>query len=251
MWPRVDDRRLFTVLLTTLIVLAWLTLWVWGRSPYARFLSHHQLAEVRGGGALAFVFIAGWTVMIVATMLPTSLPLVMLFHTMARRRADARRLVFLLVAGYLGTWTLFGALVYGGDWVLHETVERIAWLGTNAWAIGAAILALAGIYQFTSLKYRCLDKCRSPLSFIMEHWRGERDRAQAFRLGVHHGIFCIGCCWSLMLLMFAVGAGSLGWMLVLGSVMAVEKNMPWGRKLSAPVGAVLVGWGFGLVLVAI
>jgi len=251
MWPRVDDRRVFTVLLTILIVLAWLTLWAWGRSPYARFLGHHQLAEFRGGGALALVFIAGWTVMIVAMMLPTSLPLVMLFHRIVRRRADARRLVLLVMAGYLGTWALFGGLVYAGDWVLHEAVDRITWLEANAWAIGATTLALAGIYQFTPLKYRCLDRCRSPLSFIMEHWRGEGDQAQAFRLGVHHGIFCVGCCWSLMLLMFAVGAGSLGWMLILGSVMAAEKNMPWGRKLSAPVGALLVGWGFSLVLVAV
>ena len=105
-------------------------------------------------------------------------------------------------------------------------------------------------YQL-ELKYRCLDRCRSPLSFIMEHWRGERDQAQAFHLGVHHGIFCGGCCWPLMLLMFAIGAGSLGWMLILGSVMAGEKNMPWGRKLSAPVGALLVGWGFSLVLVMV
>ena len=83
---------------------------------------------------------------------------------------------------------------------------------------------LAGLYQFTPLKYACLDKCRSPLSFITEHWRGSHERTQAFRLGVHHGLFCIGCCWSLMLLMFAVGVGNLGWMLVLGALMAIEKT---------------------------
>ncbi|MBI4736486.1 MAG: DUF2182 domain-containing protein [candidate division NC10 bacterium] len=248
MWPKVTDQRLFATLMVVLVALAWLTLWVWGRSPYARFLSHHQLAEVRGGGALMLVFVAGWTVMIVAMMLPTSLPLVTLFHTIVRRRPDARQLVILLVAGYLGIWTLFGLLVYAGDWVLHEAVERSPWLEANAWVIGAATLVLAGVYQFTPLKYRCLDKCRSPLSFIMEHWQGERDHAQAFGLGVHHGIFCVGCCWSLMLLMFAVGIGNLGWMLVLGMLMGMEKNMPWGRRLSAPLGAVLVGWG--LILVA-
>jgi predicted metal-binding membrane protein len=109
---------------------------------------------------------------------------------------------------------------------------------------------LAGLYQFTPLKYQCLDKCRSPLSFIMGHWQGSHEQAQAFRLGVHHGIFCIGCCWSLMLLMFVVGMANIGWMLALGIVMAVEKNMPWGRRLSAPLGAVLLGWGLILVLVA-
>ena len=97
-----------------------------------------------------------------------------------------------------------------------------------------------GIYQFTPLKYRCLDECRSPLGFVMNHWRGRSERREAFMLGVRHGLFCVGCCWSLMLLMFAVGVGNIGWMLVLAAVMATEKNVSWGRRLSAPVGAVLL-----------
>ena len=99
---------------------------------------------------------------------------------------------------------------------------------------------MAGVYQFTPLKYHCLDKCRAPLGFIMGHWRGRRPRREALRLGLHHGLFCLGCCWSLMLLMFTVGVGSLGWMLALGAVMAAEKNLPWGRRLSAPLGMALV-----------
>ncbi len=236
-----------------LVSLAWVTLWAWGQSPYGRFLSHERLGEVRvGGGAaiLVLLFVAGWTLMTVAMMLPTSLPLLMLFHTFVRRRPDAPRLVSLLVAGYLAVWTLFGLLVHLADWGLHEAVERSVWLEANAWVIGAATLGVAGLYQFTPLKYQCLDKCRSPLSFIMEHWHGSREHAQAFRLGIHHGIFCVGCCWSLMLLMFAVGVGNLGWMLALGAVMAVEKNMPWGRRLSAPLGGLLVVWGLVLALVS-
>ncbi len=245
MWPRVSDLRLFTALMGALIALAWLVLWAWGRSPYGRFLRHEELGEVTfGGGALllVLVFVAGWTLMTVAMMLPTSLPLVALFHALVRQRPDRARLVLLLIVGYLSTWTLFGVVVHIGDWGVHGAVEQSPWLEANAWILVAATLALAGVYQFTPLKYRCLDKCRSPLSFIMEHWRGSHDQAQAFRLGVDHGIFCIGCCWSLMLLMFAVGVGNLGWMLALGTVMAIEKNMPWGRRLSAPLGVVLLGW---------
>jgi predicted metal-binding membrane protein len=106
--------------------------------------------------------------------------------------------------------------------------------------IGAGTVLLAGVYQFTPLKYKCLDKCRSPLSFVMEHWHGKRGEQEAFGLGVHHGLFCVGCCWSLMLLMFAVGVGNLAWMLALASVMAVEKNVSWGRRLSVPLGVVLI-----------
>jgi predicted metal-binding membrane protein len=156
-------------------------------------------------------------------------------------------LVFLLIAGYLSMWTLFGMVAHIGDWGIHQLLDESGRLHTNSWMIGAAILITAGLYQFTSLKYHCLDKCRSPLSFIMERWHGGNEQRQAFRLGVDHGIFCIGCCWSLMLLMFVVGAGNIGWMLALGTVMAVEKNMPWGKKLSAPLGVFLLGWGLIMV----
>ena len=143
---------------------------------------------------------------------------------------------------------VFGAIVHVGDLGLHEAVEQSTWLEANSWAIGAGTLMLAGVYQFTPLKYQCLDKCRSPLSFVMEHWRGSHERTQSLWLGVHHGIFCIGCCWSLMLLMFAVGAGSIGWMLVLGMVMAIEKNMPWGRQLAKPLGLILIVGSIAIIL---
>jgi predicted metal-binding membrane protein len=212
-----------------------------GQSPYGRFLSHEHLGEVSlEDSTLILIFVAGWSLMTVAMMLPTSLPLVTLFRTLVHQRPDRTRLVSLLIVGYLGIWMLFGVLVHLGDWALHQVVEH--------WLLGAATLMLAGLYQFTPLKYYCLDKCRSPLSFIMEHWQGRHERVQALLLGVHHGIFCLGCCWSLMLLMFAIGIGNIGWMLVLGAMMAVEKNMSWGRRLSTPLGVFLIGWGLALAL---
>ncbi len=254
MWPRVTDRRLFIALVGALVALAWLVLWVWGQSPYAGYLDHEELAEGSLEGSIlviGLVFVAGWTLMIIAMMLPTSLPLVTLFRRLVRHRLDHTRLVVLLIVGYLGIWMLFGVMVLIGDWGLHQVIKEIVWLEANEWVFGAATLVVAGLYQFTPLKYHCLDKCRSPLSFIMGHWQGSHEQTQAFRLGVRHGIFCIGCCWSLMLLMFVVGMANIGWMLVLGAVMAIEKNMPWGRWLSTPLGAVLVGWGLILILVAI
>jgi predicted metal-binding membrane protein len=127
--------------------------------------------------------------------------------------------------------------------VLHQVAEHSPWLETNGWIIGAATLLLAGGFQFTRLKYRCLDQCRAPLSFVMERWQGRREHRNALRLGIDHGIFCVGCCWALMLLMFGVGIGNIGWMLCLGAIMAVEKNMPWGRKISSPLGLALLAWG--------
>ena len=247
MWPRVRDQRVFVTALTGLVALSWASLWALGRSPYG------QLAHAHGAGThdvwTVYISLAGWTLMIVAMMLPTTLPLIALFHSFVRTRANRVRLTAVLVAGYLWIWTLVGLVVYAGHHLIRGAVEQVGWLEANLWVIGAGVLFLAGLYQFTALKHKCLEKCRSPLSFIMENWRGGRQEQEAFHLGVRHGVFCIGCCWSLMLLMFVLGVGSLAWMLALAAVMAVEKNVPWGRRLSTPLGVLLVGLGIALVVV--
>jgi predicted metal-binding membrane protein len=243
----VDVRRPFVLLLSGLVGLSWLALAVWGQSPYGRYLNHHSLDQNQGGGGLMLVFVLGWVVMLVAMMLPTSVPIVVMFHGLTQRRPDSARLVALLLVGYLSVWTLFGLAVYIGDSFLHAAVAQSDWLAEHAWVFSPLALLLAGAYQFTPLKYLCLEKCRSPFSFIAEHWRGKGESGQAFLLGIHHGRFCIGCCWTLMLLTFAIGVGSLGWMLALGALMAVEKNLPWGRRLSPALGVLLLAWGLGLL----
>jgi predicted metal-binding membrane protein len=244
MWQSLRNDRLFLGGLAALIALAWLSLLVWGQSPYARFLDHGALTEVTGDDVRLLVFfVAGWTLMIFAMMLPTTLPLIRLFRVITNNRSNHLVLVGLLATGYLMVWMACGVLVHVADLGVHEASERIRWLESNDWVIGAGTLLLAGVYQFTPLKYHCLDKCRSPFSFINGRWSGGNELRQSFQIGLDHGIFCLGCCWTLMLLMFGVGAGNVGWMLLLGSVMAVEKNMPWGRRLSAPLGFSLIGGG--------
>src|SRR5918995_6491112 len=126
------NRTYFLPLLGALIVLSWLALWVWGQSPYARFLGHHHLGEIHNG-SLLLVFIAGWVVMIVAMMLPTSLPLMTSFHALTDRQMDQGTLLALLVLGYLCVWTLFGVMIYTGDLILHHAVEHNVWLRANVW----------------------------------------------------------------------------------------------------------------------
>ena len=222
---------------------AWLALWRFGAALHGPV--HHQ----HGGSdfTIALVFVSAWTVMTVAMMLPTSVPLIATFDTIAGERRDRLLLVGLVITGYLAAWALVGLLVYGGGAIVQRVVMASAWLQTRTSLLGAGLLLVAGAYQFTALKYRCLDKCRSPLSFVLSHWQGEHDRRNALWLGAHHGLFCVGCCWALMLVMFAVGVGNLGWMLVLGAVMAVEKNVSWGRRLSAPLGVVLVIGGLAMI----
>ena len=232
------------------MLLAWWSLSLWGRSPQGHLLLHGSVhLEMAAANPLRFALISigGWTLMTVAMMLPTSVPLLVLFRRMVRGHATAW-LLALVIFGYLAVWTLAGAGLQLLNWLLHGGAYRIVWPAAAPWTGVATVLTIAGLYQFSSLKYACLEKCRSPLSFLIAHWQGGNESLQALRLGAAHGVFCVGCCWSLMLLMFVVGLGSLSAMLVLGAVMAVEKNCTWGRRLSAPLGTMLlVGAGAALV----
>ena len=245
------EPKIFFWTISSLIALAWLTLWIWDRSPYGRYLKHEQLGEIGPNVSLvlaAILYLVGWTLMTVAMMLPTVIPLLHIFRRLTARRPDHAKLLAAVIGGYLGTWIAFGAAAHAADWLLHQLVEHIAWLDARPWVIGAATLCAAGAFQFSALKYRCLEKCRAPLSFVTERWRGRDEFWNAFQLGIDHGKFCVGCCWALMLLMFGVGIGNVGWMLALAALTAIEKNLPWGRKISAPLGVSLLGWAAFIVV---
>lgn len=238
------DDRWYRLSLGGLVLSAWLVMGLWGASPYAGWLHHGETGEaaVSPVSRLA-VFVAGWTIMTVAMMLPSSLPLVNLFRKAVASRPERDALLMRLGAGYLGVWAAFGAAAYAGDLLLHEAVERVALLQAAAGTIPAIVLLAAGVYQFTGLKEKCLAECRSPYAFLVQHWQGRSPARESWRLGARHGLFCVGCCWTLMLLMFAVGVAHLGWMLALGAVMAAERASRWGRHVTRPVGATLVVWG--------
>ena len=253
-------RHLFPALLAAMVALAWISLWAWSRSPWGGYLQHDDwtasgpaaaLCRALPGGTVlvpAALYAGAWIVMTAAMMLPTTLPLLDVFARLTVARADRTRLLALVVLGYMAVWGGFGLLAHGVHAGVLWLAGRYPALGWDGWTFGAAVIALAGAFQFSELKRRCLDKCRAPLGFVIEHWRGRAHGRQAFALGAHHGLFCVGCCWALMLLMFAFAAGSLGWMLLLAAVMAVEKNLRWGRHLEAPLGAALLAWSGVLVL---
>jgi predicted metal-binding membrane protein len=202
--------------------------------------------HARPGSAAPFapstilLFIGAWTGMSVAMMLPTSLPVLTILHAFARERPDRWLLIVLAAAGYLAAWVVVGAIV--APFVLglqHATVFPAEPHSATRFVL-PTLLLVAGLFQFSALKYRCLEKCRSPLNFILSHWRGQHQRWHAFRLGWASGVFCVGCCWALMLLMLVSSVQHLVLMLGLGLVMAVEKNVRWGRRLSAPLGIALI-----------
>ncbi len=252
----------FPPLAVALVALSWVALLSWDISPYGRYLRHggwtapdlfgpicSALPGVKGLLA-PFQYATGWIVMSAAMMLPTSLPLVRLFERMIAERPDRNVLQGLLIGGYLLAWATFGLAAHVMDAALHALLGRSVWLMAHAWAPGATVLAVAGAFQFSRLKYACLDACRSPRSFIMSYWRGPHPYRDSLALGVAHGVFCVGCCWALMLLMFVVGTANLGWMFVLGLVMAIEKNHAWGRRLARPLGALLIASACAMAIFA-
>ena len=245
-------RSWFLPIAGLLTATTWLALWLWEESPYGRYLDHGRWTEIgfarvicravpAGDVALPLLlYVGGWLLMTAAMMLPTTLPLLQRFRLLVQARPERGQLIALLIAGYLAAWVGFGLAAHLADAALHAAAQQAGWLAANGPMIGAAVLATAGLFQFSRLKYRCLDRCRTPLSFLTQHWHGPRPRRSSFRLGLDHGVFCVGCCWAIMLLMFVVGTGNVGWMLGLGAVMAAEKNAPWGRHLSRPLGGGLL-----------
>ena len=249
----------FPVVAAALAVSAWAALLLWDASPYGRYLHHDGWAGLAlpvslcaawpaGAWAVpALLYGGGWVLMTAAMMLPTTLPLVRVFDRMVSGRRDRAALHALLIGGYLLAWAGFGVAAHGLDRAVHAMLDEWPWLSWHAWILGATVLALAGAFQFSAVKYHCLDRCRTPVGFVMQHWRGGHARRNALRLGVAHGAYCVGCCWALMLLMFVVGMGNVGWMFGLAIAMAVEKNHRWGRRLAAPLGVVLVAASLAVV----
>jgi predicted metal-binding membrane protein len=202
-------------------------------------LHHDRLLSNGLPSAWAVIgFLAAWQVMVAAMMLPSSLPLVAMFAAASARAPGKGRAMTAFLGGYALVWTAFGALAFAGDLALHAAVNAGSFLADHEWAIGGSVIAFAGLFQFTPLKDACLDKCRHPASFMVRHYR--RGAAGGFALGTRHGLFCVGCCWALMLVMFAVGATSLILMALLTALMVHEKTRPAGRRAVPVTGVTLL-----------
>jgi predicted metal-binding membrane protein len=252
--------RLTVVLLAGVVLPAWLLLAWWSASPWRGYVAHGGWGDaialsplcraIPGGEVLvpALLTALGWLLMIAAMMVPTVLPLVGTFRRLVAGRADAGALVALVLAGYAVAWLAFGVVAHAADAGLRAAVAATPSLAGHAWLVGAVVLAGAGLFQFSALKYRCLERCRSTFGFVSGHWHGRRPAREAFRLGLDHGAFCVGCCWALMLVMFVVGTGNPGVMLALAALMAVEKNLPGGHRVRTPVGLGLVAWAAAIVV---
>jgi predicted metal-binding membrane protein len=202
-------------------------------------------------GSFGF-YISSWVVMMAAMMFPSIVPMVLVYRLIERRRPRLQSLArrgstTLFVAGYLVSWTVFGALAYAlfvGARSL--SIGAFSWHRGGPYLAGGVLLA-AGIYQLSPAKDACLRRCRGPLQFLTNVWRD--GPVGALRLGIEHGAWCVGCCWALMAALFALGVMSVAWMLLIAALIAIEKLVPWKASANRTIAAGLAALGVAVAFV--
>lgn len=198
--------------------------------------------------AHALAMLMMWAIMMAAMMLPGAAPMLLLFAAIARaRQSPARRMTMtgVFALGYIAVWTAFSLAVVMLQFALERAALLSPMMQTTSTALAGTVLIAAGLYQWTPLKHACLRHCRSPLDFVLTHWReGLRG---AFMMGARHGVYCLGCCWVLMLLLFVGGVMNLVWIAGLALLVLAEKWVPAGHWVGRIIGAALVMWGTGVL----
>jgi predicted metal-binding membrane protein len=206
-------------------------------TPFAQ-LTMPASSDWRVAETVAIFFM--WAVMMAAMMLPSALPMIVTFAQASARSAEGGR-AGMFVAAYLLVWSAFSAAAVALQWLL----QRAGWVdpmivSTSA-ILSAALLLIAGAYQFTPLKRVCLAGCRTPLGFLLGEWKP--GLAGAFRMGLRHGLLCLGCCWALMALLFVGGVMNLAWIAAISVLVAVEKMAPVGDRIAPLLGGALIAAG--------
>lgn len=208
---------------------------------------------------LGYLFVM-WSVMMVAMMIPSATPTILLFarmHRTRRQRAAAGGKpspgrpgapVAAFVLGYLLIWTAYSLAVATGQWALHRALLVSPAMVSVSPLLSGVLLVAAGAFQFSRLKYVCIRHCRSPLAFLSTHWR--EGTLGSVVMGMHHGGFCVGCCWALMALLFVLGVMNLPWVVALAALVLVEQTFPAGRWITRGAGVALIVWGGWVLLTA-
>jgi predicted metal-binding membrane protein len=216
-----------------------------GLAAVAWFLTWRQSAGMMVTDLSAPLFIAMWLTMMVAMMFPTVAPMVLAHRMVVLKRGEGNIPNVAFVLGYLAVWTVIGLVPLAGLLSFQALVPHLnsRWLEVAA---GGA-LVLAGLYQFTPWKSFCIKGCRTPIGFILTHDFGGGARA-AFRAGVSHGLYCLGCCWALMAVLVIVGLMNLAWMAVIAVVFLLEKNWRHGVGVSKFAGVAVLALGIAVAV---
>ena len=235
------DRVTLAVVLLGIPLACWLWVVLMARDMYGPMTGPSAWMMTMTWDARRVVLLWGmWAAMMAAMMLPSAAPLILLHAGAARRsQSGSAAASYALAAGYLLVWAVFSVGATALQRVLASRLLLTPMMEPAAPAMAAAVLLVAGAYQLTPLKRVCLQSCRSPLSFLMARWR--TGASGAFRLGLEHGAYCLGCCWALMLILFAGGVMNLTVIVALTLWVVIEKMGPFGELGARLSGALLVG----------
>lgn len=254
------DRIIVVWALTALVILSWAYLLAGGGMgtpalqmsglPTAPRVSDPMAAMQPMPWSVGYAFLnfAMWWLMMLATMVPSAAPMILLFAALTRKQFESRAPFIgtgLFGFGYLAVWAGFSALAVALQWQLSRLALLSPMMVTTSVALGALLLIGAGIWQFTPLKHACLRHCRAPAEFLTLHWRV--GQAGAVQMGMLHGLYCLGCCWMLMLLLFYGGIMNVYWIAGLATLILVEKIAPLGTWISSFIGIALIVWGGSLL----
>jgi predicted metal-binding membrane protein len=238
------ERAPVVVLLVLMPVISWAWVLIMARDMYGPMTGASAWMMTPHWDAPHLLLLwAMWAVMMTGMMLPSASPLVLLYGAAARRSAPetAARQTYALAAGYLVAWTAFSLGATALQRALASLLLLSPMMETANSRVSASLLLVAGLYQWTPLKHVCLRACQSPVGFLMGRWRN--GGYGAFRMGLEHGFYCVGCCWALMLLLFAGGVMNVAVIVGLTAFVAFEKLVPFGR-VSAPIsGALMIAAG--------
>ncbi len=237
------ERTFILALLLILAAASWAVL-IWQSS----MMNSMGMGLTMGMGAT--LFLAIWVVMMIAMMFPATATMNLAFARVQRDRPSSRRpsvSTWIFVGAYLLVWTLFGVVAYLGALAASGLAQQIPWIMMNAARIGGGILVLAGLYQLTPLKRVCLAKCCTPLDFIHGGWRD--GSTGAFRMGLEHGIYCLGSNWLLFVLLFPLGIMNIAAMAGLTVVIFAEKMFPRWERIAQGVGLALILSGILVIVV--
>jgi predicted metal-binding membrane protein len=232
-------RNLILALLLTLALAAW-GLLAWQNADGGTDMAMASPTM----GLRAPLFLAIWVVMMVAMMFPTAAPMILSFHRVQagkRQREEGFVATWVFVAGYMLIWTLAGVVAYAAATAGEAAAAWLAMPAALAARVGGAVLVVAGLYQLTPLKDRCLSRCRTPITFIMTAWRD--GTAGALRMGLAHGGYCLGCCWLLFVILFPLGIMNIAAMAAITLLVFAEKSLPWGRGTVRAAAVALVAYG--------
>ena len=228
--------------LALLVVLAWVYLWRSAAGMDGMGGMPHM------GGMLPLTF-AMWAVMMTGMMLPSAAPAILLYAALVRKNAERGTVLpatWVFISGYVAAWTAFSAAAALAQTALEHAMLITSAMSLASQGLSAGVLVAAGLYQWLPVKDICLQKCRNPLELFTMRWRpGARG---AFRMGLEHGVYCVGCCWMLMLILFAAGVMNLLWVALIAGFIFVEKLLPAARFTSALAGLALVGSGVFVLL---